>query len=296
MKLSLVAFCAASAIIIVAGIFLSAKVRRTSAEDAVVNLCTGNNACMKAAASIVGQDDVQSAQPTLVPSGYCLPVPVLLYHHIQPEADAVAKGQTSLTVDTAAFDGQMAYLASNGYTTISAEQLVNAILSHGKLPAKSVVVTMDDGYLDNFLYAFPILQKYHLVGNLMVPTGLLGVNAGTNSYFTWDQLKQMVGSGTMFAYNHTWSHFPLAQGPKEKDVQEITTAQNQLQQFLGKTSPILVYPYGSGQTLGWVHQLLQENGYVAGFSTLPGRMQCEGNIYVLPRIHIGNAPLGSYGI
>lgn len=231
----------------------------------------------------------------IVPSGYCLHVPVLLYHHVQPQADAIARGQTSLSVDNGIFDGQMAYLASHGYTSYSADQLVNAILSKSVLAGKPVVITLDDAYLDNFQYAYPSLQKYHLIGNLMVPTGLLGGVSATNSYFTVDELKQMVGSGTMFAYNHTWSHFAMGGGPKEKAVQEVTTAQNQLNQMLGKASPIFVYPYGSGQTIPWVWQLLKDNGYIAAFSTLGGTYQCEGNIMALPRIHIGNAPMSSYG-
>ncbi|HSD98546.1 MAG TPA: polysaccharide deacetylase family protein [Patescibacteria group bacterium] len=298
MKLSVALFGLFSAVIVACALFLSNKLGTVSVADEATNLCTGNKACMQAAASIFSEEAYKTATDTatLPAGGYCLQVPVLLYHHIQPQADAVAKGQTSLSVDSGEFDKQMAYLAGNGYTTISAQQLVDAILSHGQVPSKSVVVTMDDGYLDNYLYAYPTLQKYHLLGNLMVPTGLLGVVAGTNSYFSWDQLKEMVGSRTMVAYNHTWSHFPMAQGSKEKDIQEITTAQNQLRQFLGTTSPILVYPYGSGQTVSWVWQLLKDNGYVAAFSTLPGRFQCEGNIFSLPRIHIGNAPLSSYGI
>lgn len=261
------------------------------------NVCVGKNACVQGPLSVFSKELFQkSLSAAQKPSGFCLSVPVLLYHHIQPQADAIAKGQTSLTVDSGIFDQQMAYLASNGYTTLSAKQLVDAILSHSQLPAKSIVVTLDDGYLDNYLYAYQSLKKYHLVGNLMVPTGLLGANAGTNTYFTWDNLKEMVGGGTMFAYDHTWSHFAMAAGPKEKDTYEAQTAQQQLLQNLGSAAPIFVYPYGSGQTLGWVQQLIKQNGFVAAFSTLPGRFQCEGNIFALPRLHIGNAPLSSYGI
>lgn len=263
-----------------------------------LSMCFGSNACLKGPLSIFSKDMAEKANAATPQKfgGYCLGVPVLLYHHVQPQADSVAKGQTSLSVDSAIFDQQMGYLASRGYTSISAEQLVNAIIAHGSLPAKSVVITLDDAYLDNYTYAYPSLQKYHLTGNLMVPTGLLGGNGGSNSYFSWDQLKQMAGSGTMFVYNHTWSHYSMGAGPVDKDTYEITTAQKQLQENLGHASPIFVYPYGSGQTLGWVQQLVKNNGFVAAFSTLPGIYQCEGNIMSLPRIHIGNAPLSSYGL
>src|SRR3989344_5811156 len=101
------------------------------------------------------------AFPTQTQSGYCISVPVLLYHHIQPQSEAVRKGQTSLSVDNGIFDRQMRYLLENGYNAINAPTLINALLSHTPLPPQSILVTIDDGYKDAFVYAFPILQKYH---------------------------------------------------------------------------------------------------------------------------------------
>ena len=294
----LVGVCGAF-LVVVAMLFFLLRIHVTpsSADNKPKNVCFGNNACMHGPLSVFSKALLDAAlHLEAKPSGYCLSVPVLLYHHTQPQSDAIAKGQTSLTVDSTVFDGQMAYLASNGYTTLSAQQLVDAILSHSPIPAKSVVVTLDDGYLDNYMYAFQSFKKYHITANVMVPTGLLGANSGTNTYYTWDNLKEMVNSGLVFPYNHTWSHYAMAAGPDSKDVYEIQTAQQQLQQNLGKTSPIFVYPYGSGANLPWVWKLLKANGFVAAFSTLNGRYQCEGNIYALPRIHIGNAPLSAYGI
>lgn len=267
-------------------------------EDAPVALCQGNKLCNAAPLSIFSKEKLTEAGATgnAGGKGFCLPVSVLMYHHVQPQEIAQQRGQTSLNVDNGIFDTQMAYLASHGYTTISATQLVQALLTHTQLPGKDVVVTFDDGYLDNYTYAFPVLQKYHLTGNLMAATGLLGTTAATNEYYSWDQLRQMVGSGVMYAYNHTWSHYPLAQGPADKDRFEVKTGQQQLQDHLGKVDPIFVYPYGSGQTVGWVKKLLREDGYVAAFSTLYGRVSCDGDIMALPRIHVGNASLASYGL
>lgn len=284
------------------GIFVAFHTQKVaaSAQKTVLTapkwLCTSSKTCITSPMSVFSKQKLtQVAVAPTQPNGFCLQVPVLLYHHIQPQSIASEKGQTSLNVDNGIFDQQMGYLASKGYHTISAEELVNALVAHTQLPSNSIVVTMDDGYLDNYVYAYPILQKYHLIGNLMVPTGLLGNTSGTNSYYNWDQLKEMVGSGVMFAYNHTWSHFAMATGPSDKDTFEIKTAQEQLQEHLGKAYPLFVYPYGSGQTVGWVQKLVKDNGFLAAFSTLGGRYDCEGNMFYLPRIHIGNAPLSSYG-
>ena len=67
--------------------------------------------------------------PTAAPlTGYCLKVPILTYHHIQPQKDAVSKQQSSLSVDSNIFDGQMAYLAANGYTPIFQMNLLMPLL------------------------------------------------------------------------------------------------------------------------------------------------------------------------
>ena len=60
-------------------------------------------------------------QETISYSGYCLNVPILMYHHIQPQNIAKEKWQTNFTVDNGTFDSQMTYLLNSGYTTISLE-------------------------------------------------------------------------------------------------------------------------------------------------------------------------------
>lgn len=234
-----------------------------------------------------------SALPTVHYSGYCLDIPVLLYHHVQPTANAIAHGQGSLSVDPAAFDEQMAYLSTK-YVSISAQQLVDALRNHTSLPSNAIVVTLDDAYLDVYQYAYPILQKYHVSASLMVPTGLLG-GVGNNSYFTWDQLKQMVGSGLIYAYDHTWSHYPVGSGSPDKDQFEIMTAKQQLESNLGRPVTIFTNPYGTGANNPRVVQELEQDGFTGAYSTIPGHYQCDSFIYSLHRTHIGNAPLSAYG-
>lgn len=236
---------------------------------------------------------IPTAIPTESYSGYCLDVPVLVYHHVQPTADAVSRGQGSLSVDPAAFDEQMAYLSTK-YVSISAEALVDALRNHTSLPSNAIVVTLDDAYLDNYTYAYPILQKYHVTASLMVPTGLLG-GVGNNSYFTWDQLKQMVNSGLIYVYDHTWSHYPVGSGTPDKDQFEIMTAKQQLESNLGKPVTIFTNPYGTGANNPRVVAELQEDGFTGAYSTIPGHYQCDSFIYSLHRTHIGNAPLSAYG-
>lgn len=232
-----------------------------------------------------------SATPTEIPlSGYCLHVPVLMYHHVQPWSEAEAKGQTALTVDSGTFENHMAYLSSQGYSTITLKALVDALRNHTALPAKSVALTFDDGYKDNYTYAFPIIKKYGVTANLLVSTGLVeGVD-----YLTWSQLSEMKNSGNFYFVNHTWSHASLGNAAQDKIHAEVETAQKQMQEHLGVQAEVFGYPYGSFSAD--VIAILQANGFFGAFSTLPGTMQCDSFIMTLHRTRIGNGSLSAYGL
>lgn len=234
--------------------------------------------------------------PTPVYIGYCLRVPVLLYHHIAPWPIAKAKGQTSLDVDSNIFDQQMGFLKAKGYTFYFAQDLVNALISHTALSQKPIVITIDDGYDDVYTYAYPVLKKYDIKATLFIPTGLLGVSSGANSYFSWDQLKDMLGSGLVMADNHTWSHFPMGTKGAAKDQYEIATAQSQIQQYTGKNSLTFAYPYGTNAGSGFVHNELISNGIKGAFSTISGTIQCDSFILSLHRTRIGSIPFPAFGI
>lgn len=221
---------------------------------------------------------------------FCLTVPVLTYHRIQPWTVAVEKKQSAGTVDNHVFEQQMSYLISNDYHTITAYDLVNALINKSSLPEKSVVITLDDGYESVYSYAFSIAKKYQLKLNLMISTGLVG----NQDFLSWDQINEMKNSGLVYFTSHTWSHFALGQGSVEKIQFEIKTSKKQLEQHIGQTVNIFTYPYGSFNATAI--KILREDGFIGGFSTIPGKVQCKSYIMTLHRISIGNAPLSAYGL
>lgn len=246
-----------------------------------------------AEASLSGKpkDIVNSNQPqTNLVSGYCLNVPVLMYHHIEPESLAKTKGHTALNVDSSIFASQMAYLASKGYTAITADQLAQALKNHSQLPARSIVLTFDDGYSDFYTYALPVIKQFNLKANLMIPTGLIQ----NNDYMSWGQLKDAVSTGTAVVYNHTWSHASLGGAAPQKIDYEISTATKQISNYLGTNPDIFTYPYGSESTS--VIAYLTQHGFIAAFSEIPGTYQCYSFIMTLHRTRIGNSPLATYGL
>lgn len=244
-------------------------------------------------------DKIYSATPTPTPketptnvplAGFCLHVPVLMYHHIQPYEVAKTLGQTALTVDSGIFDTQMQYLAENGYTTLFANEFANALINKQQLPAKSVVITIDDGYEDNFIYALPVLRKYGIKANIMLASGLMG----NSNMLSWNQVRDLKASGLIHFSNHTWSHHPMNQGSNEKLEYEITTAQKEIEENTGQKVDTFTYPYGalSDRASG----ILQKLGYTVGFSEIPGQDQCDSFMMTIHRTRVGNSTLAAYGL
>lgn len=220
---------------------------------------------------------------------FCLNVPIFMYHHIQPMDIAVTEGHGQLTVDSNTFDAHMAYLISLGYTMVSTSEIANAVLSHKQLPEKSIAITVDDGYKDNYDYAYQTAKKYNIKMGFMIPTGLIG-NPG---YMTWDDLRDMSQNPLVTIYNHTWSHASMGVADRTTIENEIMTAQKQLEENLGINNPIFVYPYGTYSPLAI--EVLKEKGFTAAVTTIQGTLQCKSTIMEMQRTRIGNTHLNFYG-
>jgi len=92
------------------------------------------------------------------------PVPVFMYHHVSPH-----KGDM-VTVAPDVFEAQMRFLADAGYKTLSADEVLDYILGTSEIHEKAVAVTFDDGYLDNYIYAFPVFKKYNIKATIFIVT------------------------------------------------------------------------------------------------------------------------------
>jgi peptidoglycan/xylan/chitin deacetylase (PgdA/CDA1 family) len=220
---------------------------------------------------------------------YCLNVPVILYHHTEPLEIAAQLGHAPLTEDSTYFEEHIHYLSQHGYHFLPLDELVHAILTRENLPPKSVVITIDDGYIDAYTYAFLMAKKYHAIINFMVPTGLVG----QPDYMTWDHLKEMVASPYARIYNHTTTHAALGLISQDQIIQEVTTANQDLKNNLGINNNIVIYPYGNYNDLAI--QTVKQLGMIAAVSTDPGTDECLSNIYKLPRVRVGNEPIEDYG-
>jgi peptidoglycan/xylan/chitin deacetylase (PgdA/CDA1 family) len=219
-------------------------------------------------------------------------IPVLTYHHIDtvpPDQvkDPIAIG---LRVSPKIFDEQMNLLKSKGYTTLNLDDYWKVISRQIDKPAKPILLTFDDGFIDNYTNAFPILKKYGFKGNFAVITAVVG----QGEYASWDQLQQMKQAGMGFM-SHTTLHCELAKKkiengavtylPNQPQTElkpcpkftysgtlsigeveyEISQSKRVLEEKLGIDIFGFVYPYGSYNTE--TIKLLQKHGYKLAFTT-----------------------------
>jgi len=201
-------------------------------------------------------------------------VPVLNYHQINNE------DHNALTLSAMEFETQMKYLAQEGYTGITADQLAD-YLQYGKpLPPKPVLITLDDGYEDNYRVAYPILQKYHLTATIFIITDFVDKYG---KYLTWNQIREMDDKGISFE-DHTLSHISLPKASDEDIRNQLVQSKAALEWRLGKKVDYLAYPGGEYDQR--VIQLTKEVGYRAAFTVNFGRDRINSTLYTLNRIPI----------
>lgn len=223
------------------------------------------------------------------PAGNAVHVPILMYHYIGNNPNPADKLRDNLSVSPNKFDAQMGYLQQAGYTPITLDTLVAGMNHQTALPSKPVVITFDDGYVDLFINAFPILLKYHFKAIAFIPTGLIG----TSYYASWDQLRQMQQSGLVQMEAHSVHHANLPSLSLNQAIYEIDQSKKDLESKLGIKVNFLAYPYGTSNSTIW--ELTKQAGFVGGLGTWYSTLQSEGTVYDMPRVKIaGGSSLQSF--
>lgn len=206
--------------------------------------------------------------------GYFQGIPVLNYHQINDQ------DHNSLTLSTSEFEAQIRYLAKKGYQGITPDQLID-YLEYGKpLPPKPILITLDDGYEDNYQNAYPILQKYHFTATIFLISDFTGTYP---RYLTWDQTREMEQNGIVFE-GHTLSHISLPKASDEELRKQLVQSKQALEWRLGKKVEYLAYPGGEYDQR--VIQMAKEAGYRAAFTVNFGRDRQNSTLYTLNRIPI----------
>ena len=198
-------------------------------------------------------------------------VPVLMYHHVGPHPGTV-------TVSPETFEAQMAHLARAGYQTLSADVFLEFIEGRRQLSGRDVLITFDDGYLDNYVYAYPVLKRYGFKATIFAITSRIGegparAHAGDGSplpptldhrackaalaagradevMLRWSEIEAMEASGTVEVHSHTHSHqrwdrmYADAAQRARAVTADLASSREILARRLGKDSRHLCWPWG----------------------------------------------------
>jgi peptidoglycan/xylan/chitin deacetylase (PgdA/CDA1 family) len=174
-----------------------------------------------------------SLTPDQIAPASSVVVPILVYHHVRP-------GSTStLFVSPEELDKQFEYLQYYGFHTISFTDLADYFEKGKPLPQYPIILSFDDGWENQYEYAFPILQKYQDTATFYVVTDYLN----RRNFMTTEQLKFMIAAGMTIGC-HTRSHPNLTALGQQRAWDEIAGAKAALEAD-GFNVDTFAYPYGA---------------------------------------------------
>jgi peptidoglycan/xylan/chitin deacetylase (PgdA/CDA1 family) len=206
-------------------------------------------------------------------------VPILMYHYVSvppPDADVY---RLDLSVTPQQFVEHVAWLADNGFTSISLDDLYDALTAGAPLPPKPVILTFDDGYADAYTNAFPVLRQYGMTGTFFVVTEWIDTHQP--GYLTWDEARTMAAAG-MSIQSHTRSHQYLTDGcDYDCRVYQILGSVETIQAEIGVRPRFFCYPGGRYDAA--VLPILHQVGIVAAVTTEAGTLHVSDRPLELKR-------------
>lgn len=205
-------------------------------------------------------------------------IPILTYHYIGNNPNPQDKARDSLEVPPDKFESQMEYLSSNGYTPVSLDTLYAIFNKQTTAPRKPIVLTFDDGYIDFYTTAYPILRRFNFHAVSFIATGLIG----GSYYMNWNQIKEIQSSLLVTFEAHTVTHANLVSLSNAAALKQMQDSKNVLSAQTGYPVNFIAYPYGITNSL--VQSAAQAAGFLGGLGTWYGKASGIG--MNMPRIKV----------
>ncbi|MEZ4840440.1 MAG: polysaccharide deacetylase family protein [Flavobacteriaceae bacterium] len=129
-----------------------------------------------------------------------------------------------LTCPYEVFEDQLKWLKKTGYKTLNFQEVYDFVINEKAIPKNAVFLTFDDGYLDNYVFAYPLLKKYGFKGTIFVNPDFVDRSAGyrktledvndkeeiaelaITGFCNWDELKKMDEEGVLDVQSHAKTH------------------------------------------------------------------------------------------
>ncbi len=204
-------------------------------------------------------------------------VPVLTYHRV---VSLPAVGQLDLIVDPINFAAELSALHDAGYHPISQAQLFDAIYHGARLPAKPIIISVDDGYVDDVRTILPDLERRHMVATFFVITGRMS----EPGFLDADQIRELDRAG-MDVGDHTAHHVDLRLLTSAELRAETAGSRATLEAVLGHPVYFFAYPFGAYNTT--VIEALRAAGFTMAYTTNAGDTEGTTAPLTMPRLHVG---------
>lgn len=205
--------------------------------------------------------------------------PILMYHHID-----TSRFHNPYYVTTDMFDKQMGWLMDYGYNVISFDKFYEAVSCGWDLPPNPVLITFDDGDLDNFENALPILIKFGYQATFFIPTSYLK----DYIHMKWPMVEDLNYNG-MTIGSHTLTHANVIAISDYWLDWELKESKRLLEEHIGEPVKFFAYPGGSFSKHAAEH--VRDAGYKAAVTTRRSAYQnilTMDDFFFLNRIHVDN--------
>jgi peptidoglycan/xylan/chitin deacetylase (PgdA/CDA1 family) len=204
------------------------------------------------------------------------PVPILMYHLVAPAPAGAAYPQ--LYVRPRDFDAEMSWLARSGYTAVTLQRVYDHWTRGVPLPSRPVVISFDDGYLSQYVSAFPTLRSHDWPGVLNLQTSFLRTRFGM---VPW-RVRRLIGAGWEIDA-HSVTHPNLTTVDDAQLWNEVSGARTTLQWEFG--IPVDFFCYPSGKYDARVIDAVRRAGFSGATTTTTGLAQ-PPDYFTLPRIRV----------
>ncbi len=224
-------------------------------------------------AHVTSHNPVAGYVVTATSSTSVLRVPVMIYHSVRPHVSESSL-QDAYDITPELLAQEIEFLKVNGYTCIRFSDLVAAMDGTTTLPAKPVILSFDDGWENQYVYAFPILKKYKVPGTFFIYTNPVGRNP---HWMTWSQIVEMDRAG-MEIGGHSRTHPYLTKIIDNHLLdKEIAEPKAIIEAHIGH--PIYAFAYPFGFYNARVVAAVKRAGYVVARNVFNGVWQDAAHRY-----------------
>lgn len=221
-------------------------------------------------------------------------IPVLMYHVVReniPDND-----NAYLYVSPNKFREQLMGIKNKGYTFITFSDLKEINSGNMEMPSKPIMITFDDGYLNNYVNAYPILEEVGAKATFFISTANINeenveYNEYKLNYMSWEQAKEMEDSEFVDIQSHGHEHVPLNSLTYDDALLNIRTAHNLIGEKLGKEAIAFSLPNGF-TTKELTNFLLYKYNFVIRVYRDKGIYKSQENVFyreTATDVHDGNS-------